>query len=72
MTRYGTYQYEGWFIAGIRSGHGQHVWPDKSKYTGLWKDDLPAENGVYISKKQEKYEGKKGAKKAKKMLLDLN
>jgi len=30
------------------NGYGEMVWPDKSKYSGQWMDNLPHGEGIFI------------------------
>lgn len=71
-SRYGKVEYQGQFKGGLREGHGVFRWPDKSSYAGNWKDDEPYGEGKFTDKKLTMIDGKKGVKKAIRMLQDPN
>ena len=52
----------------MKERHGVFRWPDKSSYAGNWKDDEPHGEGKFTDKKLTMIDGKKGVKKAIRML----
>ena len=49
--------YTGEWLNAQRDGHGNQVWPDKSKYEGFWRNDKANGQGKLVHADGDIYEG---------------